>query len=90
METNRLSPSALARALGVSRQMIYRYIWKGQIDRPHGGFDLAAVRRQISQNLRRKLGGSPRRGTCTRATPQLVSVGEEPGEASELRIGPFE
>ncbi len=57
-----LGPTALAAALGISRQMVYQYLREGKITRTDGQFDLETVRRQLAQNLGSKQGGSPKRG----------------------------
>jgi hypothetical protein len=65
-----ITPSALASALGISRQMVYRHERDGKIQRGDGGFDLEQVRRQLAENLRGKQGGSPRGGkTAPAADP---------------------
>lgn len=57
-----LGPTALAAALGISRQMVYQYEREGKIQRRDGKFDLEEVRRQLAANLGTKQGGPPRKG----------------------------
>jgi hypothetical protein len=73
-----LSPSALAKALGISRQMVHRHERDGKIKRGDGGFDLDQVRLQLAQNLGSKQGGSPRRGPVAvrRTTARMCPGGD--------------
>jgi hypothetical protein len=76
-----LGPSALAKALGISRQMVYQYERDGKITRGAGGFDLEAVRAQLAHNLGEKRGGSPKRGNPATPEPAVSR------DASQVRPG---
>lgn len=59
----RLGPSELARALGVSRNMVHKYKEAGKIiPGPDGKFDAEQVAIDLKRNLKAKMGGEPRGG----------------------------
>ena len=84
-----LGPSALATALGISRQMVYQYEREEKIKRGEDGkFDLDAVRRQLAQNLGTKQGGSPRRGAPAPAPAAPPPETGRPGVVVEAEPQP--
>lgn len=65
-----LTPTQLAAALGVSKQMISLYKRDSKITpNAEGLYDLETARRQLAQNLGSKKGGVPRRGQSVTVPP---------------------
>ncbi|MCE5306762.1 MAG: hypothetical protein LLG20_03895, partial [Acidobacteriales bacterium] len=88
-----LGPSALAAALGISRQMVYQYRSEGKITPDASGqYDLDTVRQQLARNLGAKKGGVPRRGERgTVEVPQRKQpVREAPRESARVQPGRFD
>jgi hypothetical protein len=88
--STRIGPSQLARALGVSRQQVYKYKDAGKITADaQGKFDPDQVAVDLGRNLKAKVGGEARRGDrheLPAATP--ASDGGSTGRRVEVEAEP--
>jgi hypothetical protein len=61
-----MNHTELAKALGISREMVHRHVKAGRLSQESGGgFDADKARAQLSANVRKKNGGSPRKSEPT-------------------------
>ena len=82
-----LGATALAKALGTSRQMIYQYEREGKLKRPTGGYTVDDARAQLADTLGSKRGGVPRRGGPA-PVPQAHQMGCRKAMLTESEVPP--